>query len=147
MTRIALAIAACLAATAARAETRTIQAEKVASITIGGDVSANIDTDASLNGGIRLIGDALDCVSVTEGVDAQINTSGCGDSLGHLTVLLPRDLIVRLTHDSGETVSVGTIDGPVFEPCNLPFMAAATRPSGLRAARCPCGRMDRAAFI
>jgi hypothetical protein len=115
MSRIVLIIAACLAATAARAETRTIQAEKVASITIGGDVSANVDTDASLNGSIRLIGDALDCVSVTEGVDAQINTSGCGDSLGHLTVLLPRDLIVRLTHDSGETVSVGNIDGPVFE--------------------------------
>jgi hypothetical protein len=99
-----------LGATAARADSLTLQGPRLA-LTTTGDTGVTIETDGALHNAVRAIGDHLDCVTTQSGAEIVINTEECGDRLGHLTLTVPPGFGMTLAVQGNGDVTVGDVAG------------------------------------
>ena len=110
------AAAACVAAGfslgVAHADTRTLQGFAL-ELTLATDADVTIETDPSLNGAVRVVGDSLDCLRTNSGPGVQISTSGCDSDMGHLAIMMPRSMPLSLDVAASGNVSLGDLDAPV----------------------------------
>ncbi|HTZ69274.1 MAG TPA: hypothetical protein VMB71_01360, partial [Acetobacteraceae bacterium] len=100
------------AAVPARAGTVEMSGGRLQLITTG-DNGASIETDTGLNGAVRVVGDDLSCMQIHNGSSIEVNTAGCSDSLGHLTVMVPSGFPVDLTMRGSGDVHIGDLHGPL----------------------------------
>ena len=75
------------------------------------DDDTSIEVDSALTGGVRVIADDPSCLITHDGADIVVDTSGCGDKLGHLTIEVPQGFGLTVNIQNSGNVVVGSTGG------------------------------------
>ena len=112
MNRIVLAVlaASLLTAGAARADTVTLHGDRLAFTSATGD-DASIETDATLTNTVRVHADDPSCLTTREGPEVTVDSSACGDSLGHVTIDVPQGFKLTVNIQNSGNVTIGNTGG------------------------------------
>ena len=103
-------LAPLFAATPALADTLSLHGDRLV-FTSATDDDASIEVDSSLKGAIRILADGASCLTTHDGAEIVVDTGGCGDSLGHLTIQVPPGFKLTVDIQASGNVTIGNIGG------------------------------------
>jgi hypothetical protein len=112
MNRTALAAltAALLTAGAARADSLTLHGDRLTFTSATAD-DATIATDSSLTNSVRVNAEDPSCLTTREGAEITVDSSACGENLGHVTIDVPQGFRLTVNIQNSGNVSIGNTGG------------------------------------